>query len=60
VILKMGVLVLVLLLCVLIGFSTGRRLGYRTGLKDGQALTKIELREDSLRKGVCPICDRSV
>ncbi|MGZ4106920.1 MAG: hypothetical protein ACXVOI_07640 [Tumebacillaceae bacterium] len=59
-ILEMGLLVLVLLLTVLIGFSTGRRHGYRTGLKDGQALTKIELREDSLRKGACPICDRTI
>lgn len=55
---EVGVGVLLLLLCLLIGFSTGRRIGYRCGVVDGRALTKIELREESLRQGKCTICDR--
>lgn len=51
--------ILLLLLCILIGFSVGRRLGYHDGVEHGRALASIELREQSLREGICPICDRS-
>jgi hypothetical protein len=47
----------VLLLCLLIGYSTGRRIGYSRGLSEGRVRSRIELREESLRKGGCPICD---
>jgi ABC-type microcin C transport system permease subunit YejE len=50
--------ILLLLLCILIGFSVGRRLGYYDGVEHGRALASIELREQSLREGTCPICDR--
>ncbi|MBL0388698.1 hypothetical protein JJB07_18995 [Tumebacillus sp. ITR2] len=51
--------ILLLLLCILIGFTVGRRLGYQDGIDQGRALAKIELRETTLRRGTCPICDRS-
>lgn len=53
-----AVIVLVLLLVILIGFAVGRRVGYTHGVQAGKALCQIELREQSLRKGVCPTCDR--
>ncbi|WP_161780700.1 hypothetical protein [Tumebacillus flagellatus] len=51
--------ILLLLLCILIGFTVGRRLGYQDGLDHGRALATIELRETTLRRGKCPICDRT-
>jgi len=54
----MAVIVLILLLAALMGFALGRRVGYTRGVQAGKALCQIELREQSLRKGVCPTCDR--
>ena len=48
-----------LLVALLVGFASGRRMGFRSGLNEGRALARIELREQSLRRGVCPICDRA-
>lgn len=48
---------LALLLCLLIGFASGRRIGYARGVQEGRARSRIELREHSLRRGICPICD---
>ncbi|ASS75385.1 hypothetical protein CIG75_10540 [Tumebacillus algifaecis] len=47
------------LLVVLIGYALGRRVGHVAGMREGRILSHIELREESLRKGVCPICDKS-
>ena len=51
--------VLLVLCCLLIGYAAGRRLGYLNGLQAGRALSRIELREQSYRQGVCPTCDRN-
>jgi hypothetical protein len=50
---------LLVLCCVLAGFAAGRRLGYLNGLQAGRAMSRIELREQSYRQGVCPTCDRN-
>ncbi|MFD2168518.1 hypothetical protein [Tumebacillus lipolyticus] len=49
-----------LLIAILIGYATGRRVGFRAGKEEGRLLSRLELREQSLRKGVCPTCDKSV
>lgn len=50
---------LFLLFAALVGFAWGRRTGRSAGLQEGRILSRIELREESLRKGVCPTCDKS-
>lgn len=54
-----GLSALCLLLALLVGYSFGRRTGYTHGLEHGRADCRIELREQSMRRGVCPTCDRS-
>lgn len=53
-----GVILLLLLLSILVGYAVGRRIGYVNGLSGGRALSRIELREQSYRDGKCPICDQ--
>lgn len=49
---------LLMLLFLLTGYATGRRIGIRYGRSKGEAQTRIFLREESLRAGRCKTCDR--
>ncbi|KNF08916.1 hypothetical protein CLPU_5c02230 [Gottschalkia purinilytica] len=47
-----------MLICMLIGYGLGRRIGIKEGEKKGLLIAPLELRKDMLTTGKCPICDR--
>lgn len=50
---------LMILTVLLIGYATGRRQGVRWGRNLGRAESSLTLRQESLRTGICKICDRA-
>ncbi|WP_018133351.1 hypothetical protein [Effusibacillus pohliae] len=52
-------MLVLLLVCLFIGYTVGRRQGMRWGRKLGEAETCIRLRQESLSAGRCKICDQT-
>lgn len=52
-------MILAILMVLLVGYAAGRRQGIRRGRYMGNAESRIRLRQESLREGVCKICDRT-
>lgn len=50
-------LLILMLLVFLIGYMVGKKRGIRIGREAGLAESKIMLRAESYRFGICPICD---
>ncbi len=48
--------IIVALGILLIGYIWGRRLGLQEGIKLGRVLAPLELRQQSLEKGYCLLC----
>lgn len=40
----------------LLGYSSGRRYGYKQGLEDGKKYAPLDMKKDLLRTGRCPVC----
>jgi hypothetical protein len=49
---------IIVLFFLFIGYAAGRRTGIRMGREKGFSESKLRLREESYRAGICPICDR--
>jgi len=49
-------ILIILLTAVLAGYAAGRRAGLREGCRAGLAEAPLQLKENALLKGECPIC----
>ncbi|QQE80976.1 hypothetical protein [Alicyclobacillus sp. SO9] len=49
----------VFLVGLLFGYMTGKKSGMKISNRRARAAAALELRQESLRDGVCPTCDRS-
>ncbi|NMB11414.1 MAG: hypothetical protein GX977_03910 [Firmicutes bacterium] len=47
----------VILACILVGFAVGRRLGIKEGFRVGMAYGVLDMRQQCLKSGRCPICN---
>lgn len=49
-------IIIVFLLGFTVGFFTGRKLGFQRGWRVCRAEYPLELKEEALKNGLCPIC----
>lgn len=54
---KVAVLILT---CILVGFAVGRRLGVKEGFRAGMTYGVLDMRQQCLTLGRCPICNSTM
>ncbi|MDI3535025.1 MAG: hypothetical protein PWQ82_1390 [Thermosediminibacterales bacterium] len=55
-----GILFIMYIFVLLIGFAAGRRIGIKQGFEIGIRYAPIELKKQMFESGLCPVCNISI